>query len=203
MYHKYWECRHIMPNGLKCHAPALKGKPYCYFHTRLHVLRKAPAPGPLASLKIGVLEDKTAIQVAVAQVLEALGSNSIDPRRAGLFLYAIQLVSQNIERKIDVIPFCAVESMTETSDGEELGPKNFFCTSDDECDECDIRDSCFQFAPLEYEQDEGGEEDEDDEDQVDEGEDDKDDEDPVDEGEDDEDQVDEDQVDKEQVDEDE
>ena len=28
------ECRHIMPNGAKCQATALRGKPYCYLHTR-------------------------------------------------------------------------------------------------------------------------------------------------------------------------
>ena len=51
-----------------------------------------------------------------------------------------------------------------TTDGEELGPKAFFRTSDDESD---IRDSCIQFASLEYEEVEG-EEDQDDEEQVDE-----------------------------------
>ena len=48
-----------------------------------------------------------------------------------------------------------------TTDGDELGPKAFFCGSDDESD---IRDSCIQFAPLEYEEVEG-EEDQDDEEQ--------------------------------------
>jgi hypothetical protein len=30
------ECRHIMPRGAKCKAPALRGRPYCYFHDKLH-----------------------------------------------------------------------------------------------------------------------------------------------------------------------
>jgi hypothetical protein len=35
------ECRHRMPNGCKCHSPALCGKPFCYHHARLH-FRNSP-----------------------------------------------------------------------------------------------------------------------------------------------------------------
>ena len=142
----YFECRHIMSSGRKCHAPALRDKPYCYFHTRLHVSRKAPAPAANVPLRIGVLEDKCAIQVAVAQVLDALGSSRIDPRQAGLFLYGIQLVSQNVERKYDVLPFRSVESMTKTRGGDEIGPSVWDCYKDeDECDTCEDRGRCPDF----------------------------------------------------------
>jgi hypothetical protein len=138
----FYECRHIMPNGNKCHAPALRAKPYCYFHSRLHTARKAPAPAANVPLKLGVLEDKCAIQVAVAQVLDALGSSRIDPRQAGIFLYGIQLVSQNVERRQDVIPFCAVESMTTTRGGDEMGPAMLVCKDGDDCSTCPHRDIC-------------------------------------------------------------
>ena len=29
------ECRHIKTSGGKCGSPALRGQPYCYFHSRL------------------------------------------------------------------------------------------------------------------------------------------------------------------------
>jgi hypothetical protein len=35
-------CRPIMPSGARCHAPALRGKPYCYCYTRLHRFTAAP-----------------------------------------------------------------------------------------------------------------------------------------------------------------
>ena len=97
MSHK---CRHIMPNGAKCHAPALRGKPYCYFHTRLHRFAAEP-PIPPTDPPAPLLEDRSAIQIALAQVLDALCSSRIDPRRAGLFLYALQIASQNVARNLD------------------------------------------------------------------------------------------------------
>ena len=40
----YYECRHITPNGRRCHCAALSDKPYCYFHFKLHALKNAPRP---------------------------------------------------------------------------------------------------------------------------------------------------------------
>ena len=90
------ECRHIMPYGAKCHAPALRGKPYCYFHTRLHRFAAEPPIAPDGALRLPILEDRSAIQIALAQVLDALCSFRLDPRRAGLLLYALQIASQNV-----------------------------------------------------------------------------------------------------------
>ena len=42
-------CRPIMPSGAKCHTPALRGKPYCYYHTRLHRFPAAKASPSMAS----------------------------------------------------------------------------------------------------------------------------------------------------------
>ena len=115
-------CRHIMPSGAKCHTPALRGKPYCYFHTRLHKFTAAPPIEVDGNLRLGVLEDRSAVQIAVAQVLDALYSGRLDPRRAGLSLYGIQIVSQNVERNPLIIPVRTVESITHTDTGEELAP---------------------------------------------------------------------------------
>ena len=97
-------CRPIMPSGAKCHAPALRGKPYCYYHTRLHRFTAAPPIEVDGNLRLGVLEDRSAIQIALAQVLDALYSGRLDPRRAGLSLYGIQIASQNVERNPLIIP---------------------------------------------------------------------------------------------------
>ena len=136
------ECRHIMPNGRKCLAPALRGKPYCYFHTRLHRFAAAPPRAPDEPLKLPIMEDRSAIQLALAQILDALGSSQLDPRRAGLFLYALQIASQNVDRNVDIVPITAVHSITRTSAGDELGPKTPTCPYPFECATCDVADGC-------------------------------------------------------------
>jgi hypothetical protein len=138
----HYECRHIMPNGARCHCPALRDKPYCYFHFKLHDLKKAPSRAKKEPLNVGVLEDKSAILVAVAKVLDSLGSSRLDPRTAGLFLYGIQLVSQNVERKFDLIPFRGVESVTKTRGGDEMAPTSFICADGDDCSQCPLHDTC-------------------------------------------------------------
>ncbi len=110
-----------MPNGAKCHSPALRGKPYCYFHSRLHQIAVQPK-SPNETLTIPVLEDRCAIQLALSQVLSALASGQIDPRRAALLLYGLQIASQNVERKGAVLPFSGVTSVEISEDGNELGP---------------------------------------------------------------------------------
>ena len=90
------ECRHIMPSREKCHAAALRGTPYCYFHTRVHRVAKAKPEPKYAPLKLPVLEDRSAIQLALAQILDALASARIDSKQAGLLLYGLQIASTNI-----------------------------------------------------------------------------------------------------------
>ncbi|MGA2168746.1 MAG: hypothetical protein ABSG62_11080 [Terracidiphilus sp.] len=151
------ECRHIMPNGRKCHSPALLGQPYCYFHTRLHLVAAAPPRAPGDPLKLPILEDRSAIQIALAQILDALGSAQLDPRRAGLFLYSLQIASQNVERDEDIIPITAVHSVTHTAGGDELGPEKSTCPYPFDCSTCDVLDGCPDYDPEGDEED--GEED--------------------------------------------
>jgi hypothetical protein len=92
------ECRHIMPTGAKCHSPALRGKPYCYFHIRRHTLPRRPAPTPEEPLQFPDLTNPGNIQTALTQVLDALGSSRLAPRQAGLLLYGLQIASHNCER---------------------------------------------------------------------------------------------------------
>lgn len=140
-------CRHIMPNGKRCHSPLLRGTHYCYFHTRLHRLASDKIPAVEETIKIPILEDRSAIQIALAQVLNGLASSRLDPRRAGLFLYGLQIASQNVEREEDILPISTVASLTHTSEGEELAPEECFCPNSEECSNCDKRDSCEDYQP--------------------------------------------------------
>lgn len=142
----YLECRHIMTNGSKCRSYALKDKPYCYFHTRLHQQRLGQSVSASEPLLLPVLEDRSAIQLALAQVLNALGSSHLDTRRASLFLYGLQIASQNVDRQADILPKYSVDSVSSNSDGEELGPEIRLCEPPDECSSCDRRDTCEDFG---------------------------------------------------------
>ena len=92
----------------------LRGKPYCYFHTRLHRFTAKPPIAEKDDLHLPVFEDRSAIQIA----------------------------SQNVERKSDIIPMFGVKSVTHSDTGEELAPVERFCSPDDcatcpDCDTCD------------------------------------------------------------------
>ena len=59
----YKECRHIKPNGCKCKSPALKDKPDCYYHIRVHGIARnsnATSPYEQKELQIPLLEDRGA-----------------------------------------------------------------------------------------------------------------------------------------------
>ncbi len=135
-----------MPNGCKCHAYALRGLPYCYFHNRLH---SRPAATPEKPIEIPVTEDRSAIQLALADVLNALCSSRLDPKRAGLVLYGLQIASQNVDRDPNTIPSRTVHLVTQTSDGQELAPEQGSCTGMDDCSICDWRETCEEFRPDE------------------------------------------------------
>jgi ferredoxin len=147
-----YECRHIMHNGAKCKSPALRGKPFCYYHARLHRFTAAPPVGPMDNIRLPILEDRSAIQVALAQVLDALASARLDPRRAGLFLYALQIATRNVDRTETVLPHEPVDTITETSDGDELGPVQSICEPPNDCATCSVRLQCGRYEPTEEEE---------------------------------------------------
>jgi len=131
-----------MPNGVKCGSPGLKGKHYCYFHTRLHDNLALQRSGKEQPLQFSPLEDRAAIQIAVGQVLNAMASNRIEPRNATAYLYGLQIASQNVDNDLTVLPTDAVQSFTRTADGEELAPRDFGCNLDEECSACPVQDQC-------------------------------------------------------------
>jgi hypothetical protein len=154
----YPQCRHVRTDSDRCHAAAIKGGHWCFFHARLHdqqaqrVAREAQrrsrdarsqlrlTDGTFAppeetlegipesifdqgiypveagdhrepatlnshgsayaetaslSLQLPDVEDSASIQLALIEVIHALAANQLDPRRAGLLLYALQVASAN------------------------------------------------------------------------------------------------------------
>ena len=93
-------CEHVKSNGHFCGSPALRGRNYCFFHLT-HIGRQLraeqhaahPNQNPLA---LPLLEDAASIQLALMQVTDALLRGTLDPKRAGLVLYALQTASLNL-----------------------------------------------------------------------------------------------------------
>jgi hypothetical protein len=136
------ECRHIKTNGRKCGSPSLQGMPYCYFHTRLHNLAKAPKPAPEEPITLPVLEDSSAIQLALTQILQGLASKNLDPRSAGLCLYALQIATQHVQRNQLIFLDEVVQSVTLSPEGDELAPQKHVCGKNEECEDCPDVNTC-------------------------------------------------------------
>jgi hypothetical protein len=93
-------CQHVKVNGTQCGSPALRSRRHCFFHNRMLDGKKRFAaenqikPRPLFSMCL--LEDANAVQVALMQVLQLLGSGQMDHKTAGLMLYGLQTASINL-----------------------------------------------------------------------------------------------------------
>lgn len=90
-------------------------------------------------LDLPPVEDTASIQLALIDVLQALAANQIDPKRAGLLLYGLQVPSANAEKLS--ISRSAVRSVTFTEEGTPLAPQDYgYDTEDYEDDEDDEDD---------------------------------------------------------------
>ena len=138
----YKECRHILPDGARCHAAALKGMPYCYHHDRIHRAFLRQRSAPKAKLELPALEDRSSIQMALSQVIGALAAGRIDGTNAGRLIYGLQVAAQFAPVSPRSPSSEQIESITRTSDGDELAPESIKCFKDDDCDTCPYRDEC-------------------------------------------------------------
>ncbi len=98
-----FQCRHIFTDGHRCGSPCLRGEDFCYYH---HATRRPKLVGPAhdpylnppneTAFILPLLEDHSSIQQAIGTVMHQLAINALDPRRAGLLLYALQIASGNL-----------------------------------------------------------------------------------------------------------
>jgi hypothetical protein len=97
---KQYQCRHIFTDGHRCASPCLRQQEFCYYH---HSSRK-PIANPRqrrsrrSTFDLPLPEDRSAIQASIGEVLRRIASNDIDPRRAGLLLYGLQIASLNLPK---------------------------------------------------------------------------------------------------------
>jgi hypothetical protein len=118
---KQYQCRHIFTDGRRCSSPCLRQEEFCYYH---HTTRK-PVANPKqrrrrrSSFHLPLPEDRSAIQASIGEVLQRIAANDIDPRRAGLLLYGLQIASLNLP-KTKPTAKTAAESQTANQIVEEI-----------------------------------------------------------------------------------
>lgn len=107
-------CEHVKANGHFCGSPAMRERNYCFFHLN-HLGRKLRAEKQAmrgeATFDLPLVEDSASVQLALMQVTNALLHGTIDPKRAGLVLYALQTASinlRNMEKEAKSAPPVAV-----------------------------------------------------------------------------------------------
>jgi hypothetical protein len=92
---EFKECRHIMPNGLHCKSPAMRGSVFCYFHGRTP--RPTRPPRTLESnIEIPPVIGPGEVVGAVHQIIQALAANRISTRRASILLQGVQIASGHL-----------------------------------------------------------------------------------------------------------
>ena len=105
-------CSHIKTNGIPCGSPALRERRFCHFHDKWKSTRMALTSalgGERASFTLPILEDAESIQVALMQIMQLLMIGELEPRKAGVLLYALQTASLNLR-----------QMRTQTQDSEPL-----------------------------------------------------------------------------------
>src|SRR5580704_16868250 len=97
---KRYQCRHIFTDGRRCGSACLRGEELCYYHrtTRKPIADPQQRRGRRSTFDLPLPEDRSAIQQSIGEVLRRIASNNIDPRRAGLLLYGLQIASLNLPK---------------------------------------------------------------------------------------------------------
>jgi hypothetical protein len=95
------QCQRMKMNGTQCGSPAVRNQKFCYFHQRCNAVQfdvSTSAAEPAALFFLPVLEDAASIQATITQVCEHLLQRRLDPKKAGVMLYAMQVASANLDR---------------------------------------------------------------------------------------------------------
>jgi hypothetical protein len=93
-------CAHRKTNGIPCGSPALKNKPYCYFHNRYReqsiTLLNGQPISHLVNMDLPLFEDANGIQMCLTKVFHLLLSGLLDPKLAKSLIYCLQIATQNL-----------------------------------------------------------------------------------------------------------
>ena len=92
-------CQHLKLNGTQCGSPALRRRRRCYFHEAIRFEQKRIVADTSTKVcfELPLLEDANAVQIGLMKIMQLLGSGQMEPRIAGLMLYALQTASYNLK----------------------------------------------------------------------------------------------------------
>jgi len=92
----YATCRHVMPSGLSCQSPAIRGSAFCYFHGR-RIPSQAKSPSTEHRVELPTTLDQNGIPHALHSVLQGLADGRISARRASILLLGLQMALNHPE----------------------------------------------------------------------------------------------------------
>ena len=125
------QCRHLRANGIQCRAHRVWKEDYCFFHLHHrtpHGMPKRseepPPPPPAHGIEIPLLEDLSAIQIALGRVLTALAQGKISPAEARAYISGLRLAAANVKHK-DFAPAHSVEAYIQYDNGDVIGPEQY------------------------------------------------------------------------------
>jgi len=88
------ECRAVKSDGRRCHAMALRGMAYCYFH--LPARRRPVAKGrPEKPIRIEFEPAGQPQRKPIAQIRTSMAQGRLGRRTAELCIYGINLIARN------------------------------------------------------------------------------------------------------------
>ena len=95
-----YRCRRIFTDGRRCGSPCLRREEFCYYHhtTRLSAEPMRVYRDETTFFTLPPLEDRSAIQSSITEVLQRLAGGNIDKKCAGLLLYGLQIAMSNLPR---------------------------------------------------------------------------------------------------------
>ncbi|HMD22277.1 MAG TPA: hypothetical protein VKH40_18265 [Alloacidobacterium sp.] len=70
-----------------------------------------------------MLEDRSALQIALSEVLRAVAANQIDTNRGWLLLSGLRMASQNCGEEELADPIQQIHELELTPEGEQVGPR--------------------------------------------------------------------------------
>jgi hypothetical protein len=88
-------CRHVMPSGLTCKAPAMRGTAFCYYHGRATRPARPVRPSEI-EIELPHLIDVESCLEAINEIVQALAASRISSRRASILLYSVQMSLANL-----------------------------------------------------------------------------------------------------------
>ena len=141
-------CRHVMPSGLRCGSPRLRGDHvFCYYHSRAcdrRNDRQHSRECGAALRNIPALEDRAAVRIALEEVARACITDEISERKAGVLFYGLQLAMQATP---DAKPPVAQQVETNVVEDEELG-EYVPLSEDEQREQAQLRESFHKGPPA-------------------------------------------------------